>query len=219
MLVHGLHCIFTVQVRFAVLLSAFTNISKGLFTCIQNIAEGVANIITPEGCGDSLEWLWEWGGVFWGWYSTWIFGWVRKPLQICWGLIKDKEDLECWILGLYWNGLLPHHSTLTTRNQSCASSSCDTQCLLCVFKKWVTATYTRNLAMHYSTGPNAFPDCLHLSWLNMSSVMIHLQDGDMMTVMLIPSFHLSSTSTFSERSLSFLSVGFSDISKGWVWQF
>jgi hypothetical protein len=28
-------------------------------------------------------------------YSIRVFGWVRKMLQICWGVFKDKEALEC----------------------------------------------------------------------------------------------------------------------------
>jgi hypothetical protein len=61
----------------------------------------VTNVIANECCGDSLIKWWS-EVVLLDRYSIRVFGWVRKMLQICWGVIKDKEALECcYIVGLH----------------------------------------------------------------------------------------------------------------------
>jgi hypothetical protein len=170
------HFIFSAQVSCAIWLPAFTDTSKGLFTCVHDIV-GVAHVIAIECCGDSLlECLWEWGGVFWADTQLgYLDGWgkcCRYAGEWSRTLNARLLDFACsFHTSLYWHGLLHHHSssrlrTLSVRHLGCcvcvraramhARTRAHTQKACSVFKKRVKMTYTRNFLTWWNTSRNVF---------------------------------------------------------------
>jgi hypothetical protein len=76
----------------------------------------VASVIVLEhGDGSLVEQLQERGGLVGQILSFNIRVGETKILLLPWGIIEDKEDLECYVLGLnsfqatfLWYGLIPH---------------------------------------------------------------------------------------------------------------
>lgn len=177
--------------------------SKGLCTCIHDIAKGVVNVISNECCGDSLiKWLWEWGGAFEQILNLGIWMSEENALRYAGELSKTRRPLNAARLldftcsfqtSLHWQDFLPHYSTWL--RTLIAAMCIHTQCLS-VFSRMGSQWLTQEpfwlgavLALMLSLALLSYV-------LVKQSVIIHLQHCDMWQEQcLFPNCQWSSTCT------------------------
>jgi len=137
---------------------------------IRDDAGDVASVTVLELGDDSLfEQLQEWGGLVGQILGFDVQVGETKILWLPWGIIEDKEGLQCYILGLnifqasfLWHGLIPHWS-MTEWHSFLHVSSCSSMYkAFSVFSRKGLQQLTRTFHTHLTTVPDASPDVVFI---------------------------------------------------------